>query len=225
MDPNNETLNDSSVKLRKSGPDIQLIPSDSRSSTPVDLASRHNSTPVNFIPNNLIPENLTPNNLTPENLNLSQNIRPQTVQLGQFDSLSFNPEPIQTSAFIPGSFNIGNFNPGPFNPGNFNPALWNQGHFNPNNPSIDLSTLECSIQDGPTTTLRLGNFNRNPEQLDETSEYNFGQFNPGFNLGQINYGQFNARPYDQFGCEISKISIFDKLIPIKDFSIEGVFFL
>ena len=95
MDPNNETLNDSSVKLRKSGPDIQLIPSDSRSSTPVDLASRHNSTPVNFIPNNLIPENLTPNNLTPENLNLSQNIRPQTVQLGQFDSLSFNPEPVQ----------------------------------------------------------------------------------------------------------------------------------
>jgi hypothetical protein len=113
--------------------------------------------------------------------------------------------PVQTSSFIPGSFNIGNFNPGPFNPGNVNPGLWNQGHCNPNNSSIDLSTLECSIQDGPTTTIRLGNFNRNPEQLNETAECNFGQFNPGFNLGQINYGQFNARPYDQFGCEISKI--------------------
>ena len=215
MDSNNETLNTSNVKLRKSCTDIQLIPPGSISSAPINLASRHNSTPHNLTPNNLIPDNLTPNNLTPaDNLNLAQNIRPQTVQLGQFDSLSFNPEPIQTSSFIPGSFNIGNFNPGPFNPGNFNPGLWNQGHFNPNNSSIDLSTLECSIQDGATTTVRLGNFNRKPEQLNETEEYNFGQFNPGFNLGQINNGQFNARPYDQFGCEISKISIFDELMLI-----------
>ena len=197
MDSNKETLKTSSVKLRKSDPDIQLIPTNSRLSTPVDLASRHNSTPDNFTP-----DNLTPNNLTPaDNLNLSQNIRPQTVQLGQFDNLSFNPEQIQTSSFIPGSFipgsfNIGNFNPGPFNPGNYNSGIWNHGNFNPNNSSIDLSTLECSIQDGTTTTVRLGNFNRNPEQINETSEYNFGRFNPGFNLGQINYGQFNTRPYD-----------------------------
>ena len=115
MDSNNETLKDSSVKLRKSGQEIHLIPSGSRSSTPVNLASKYSSTPDNLTPNNLtpdnltpdnltldnlnpdnlIPENLTPNNLTPDNLNLSQNIRPQTVQLGQFDSLSFNPEPIQ----------------------------------------------------------------------------------------------------------------------------------
>ena len=182
MDSNNETLNASNVKLRKSGTDIQLIPPGSRSSTPINLASRHNSTPDNstsnnLTPNNLTPNNLTPNNLTPDDLNLTQNIRPQTVQLGQFDSLSFNPEPIQTSSFIPGSFNIGNFNPGPFNPGNFNPGLWNQGQFNPNNSSIDLSTLECSIQDGATTTVRLGNFNHNPEQL---NEYNFGRLNQGY---------------------------------------------
>jgi hypothetical protein len=187
MDSNNETLNASNVKLRKSGTDIQLIPPGSRSSTPINLASRHNSTPDistsnnltpnNLTPNNLTPNNLTPNNLTPDDLNLTQNIRPQTVQLGQFDSLSFNPEPIQTSSFIPGSFNIGNFNPGPFNPGNFNPGLWNQGQFNPNNSSIDLSTLECSIQDGATTTVKLGNFNHNPEQL---NEYNFGRLNQGY---------------------------------------------
>ena len=207
MDPNNETLNESSVKLV-----IPVIPPGSRSSTPINLASRHSSTP-----DNLTQDNLTPNNLTPaDNLNLIPNIRPQTVQLGQFDNLSFNPIQIQTSPFNPESLNIGNFNPGPFNPGNFtpgnfNPGLWNQGQFNPNNSTIDLSTLECSIQDSPTTTVRLGNFNRNPEQLNETAEYNFGQFNPGFNLGQINYGQFNARPYDQFGCGISKISIFDEL--------------
>ena len=203
MDSNNETLNTSSVKLRKSGPDIQLIlPTGSRSSTPINLASRHNSTP-----DNLTPDNLTPNNLSPaDNLNLTQNVRPHTVQLGQFDNLSFHPIQIQTNPFNPESLNIGNFNPGPFNPGNFipgpsnpgnfNPGLWNQGHFNPNNSSIDLSTLECSIQDGATTTIRLGNFNRNPEQLNETAEYNFGRFHPGFNPGQINYGQFNARPYD-----------------------------
>ena len=95
MDSNNETLKDSSVKLRKSGQEIHLIPSGSRSSTPVNLASKHSSTPDNLTPNNLTPENLTPNSLTPDDLNLSQNIRPQTVQLGQFDSLSFNPEPIQ----------------------------------------------------------------------------------------------------------------------------------
>ena len=94
MDSNNETLNTSSVKLRKSGSDIQLIPTGSRKSAPI------NSTPENLAPNNLIPDNLTPKNLTPAvNLNLSQNIRPQTVQLGQFDSLSFNPEPIQ-QAFL-----------------------------------------------------------------------------------------------------------------------------
>ena len=185
MDSNNETLNTSSVKLRKSGQEIHLIPPGSKSSTPVNSASRPNSTPEKLTPKNLIPENLTPDNLTPDNGNLSENIRPQTVQLGQFDNLSFNPESIQTSSFIPGSFNIGNFNPGPFNPGNYNPGLWNHGHFNPNNSSIDLSTLECSIQDGTATTVRLGNFNRNPEQLNETSEYNFGQFNPGFSLGQI----------------------------------------
>ena len=100
MDSNNETLKDSSVKLRKSGQEIHLIPPGSRSSTPVNLAPRQISTPDSLTPNNLIPDNLTlnnltPNSLTPDNLNLSQNIRPQTVQLGQFDSLSFNPEPIQ----------------------------------------------------------------------------------------------------------------------------------
>ena len=100
MDSNNETLKDSSVKLRKSGQEIHLIPPGSRSSTPVNLAPRHISTPDSLTPNNLIPDNLTlnnltPNSLTPDDLNLSQNIRPQTVQLGQFDSLSFNPEPIQ----------------------------------------------------------------------------------------------------------------------------------
>ena len=96
MDSNNETLNTSNVKLRKSCTDIQLIPPGSISSAPINLASRHNSTPHNLTPNNLIPDNLTPNNLTPaDNLNLAQNIRPQTVQLGQFDSLSFNPEPVQ----------------------------------------------------------------------------------------------------------------------------------
>ena len=186
MDSNKETLKTSSVKLRKSDPDIQLIPTNSRLSTPVDLASRHNSTPDNLTPNNLIPENLTPSNLTPaDNLNLIPNIRPQTVQFGQFDNLSFNPIQMQTSPINPESLNIRNFTPG-----NFNPGLWNQGHFNANNSSIDLSTLECSIQDGPTTTVRLGNFNRNPEQV------NFGQFNPGFNLGQTNNGQLNARPFD-----------------------------
>ena len=202
MDSDNETLNTSSVKLRKSGQEIHLIPPGSKSSTPVNSASRPNSTPDELTPNNLIPENLTPSNLTPtNNLNLIPNIRPQTV--GQFDNLSFNPIQMQTSPINPESLNIRNFTPG-----NFNPGLWNQGHFNANDSSIDLSTLECSIQDGPTTTVRLGNFNRNQEQLNETAEYNFGQFNPGFNLGQINYGQFNARPYDQFGCERSIFQIF-----------------
>ena len=186
MDPNNETLNDSSVKLRKSGPDIQLIPPGSRSSTPINLASRHNSTP-----DNLTPDNLTPNNLSPaDNLNLTQNVRPHTVQLGQFDNLSFQPIQTQTSPFNPESLNIGNFNPGPFNPGNFipgpsnpgnfNPGLWNQGQFNPNNSSIDLTTLECSIQDSPITTVRLGNFNRNPQQLNETADSNYGRLNQGY---------------------------------------------
>ena len=96
MYSNNETLNTSSVKLRKSEPDIQLIPTGSRSSAPINLASSHNSTTDNLTPNNLIPESLTPNNLTPaDNLNLIPNIRPHTVQLDQFNNLSFNPEPIQ----------------------------------------------------------------------------------------------------------------------------------